>query len=640
MTVNSTLQGSSLIATIDNGRVNIIDTALRKDLLKLCNQAAEFLAQGRIDRLILTGSGNSFVAGADLREFDHPPQEPHLPDVIQALTELPAIAALNGTTLGGGLELALACRLRIASSDIQIGLPETQVGVIPGAGGTQRLFRLVGIPAAARMIANGEILSAERGHKLGLIDILTTDVVQTALDLPTDTLSGRHPDLLEVPVYDKQDLTGLAAEIRRRQPGQVAPLIALDLVLGSENLPLAEGLAKEREAFLRLRNTSQARALRYAFLAERAARKPRSADTSITINTALVAGGGTMGASIAFALALNGIRSTILETDTDARLRAQQRIEDLIKGAELRGKLTREKAQHLRQEGISYIAGDNASLPAVDIAIEAVFENMAVKQQLFSRLAQDLPRDCLLATNTSYLDPNAIFDGIASPERCIGLHFFAPAHVMRLLEIVPTSQTAPKVAAACFVLAQRMGKVAVQSGICDGFIGNRLLRRNRCEANNLLLEGATPAEVDQAQREFGMPMGVFEAQDLSGLDIAYANRKSGTGGLPMVADRLVEQFGRLGRKSGGGWYDYPDGKPQNSPQVANLLQTIRVETGMNKRSFSADEIMKRLNDAQLDEARAILHEGIAQSPEAIDLVLLHGYGFPRWRGGLLFMAHG
>lgn len=638
--VKRELRGSALVATIENGPLNVIDRSVREGLQAAVLEARSLIDEGRIDRLVITGAGKTFVAGADVKEFDCDPVEPHLPDVLKILAELPAVAAINGTALGGGLEIALACRLRIATPRAVMGLPETRLGIVPGAGGTQRLPRLVGVAKAARLIAEGKTVTGSQAVEIGLVDSLAEEVVVAALALEATAFERPSTDLRPAPAPAEAEIAELRQDAERRLRGQDAPLEALSLVAASSTTPLDEALAAERATFLRLRQGEKARALRHIFFAERAALSPKQkfAAEPKELQRALVVGGGTMGVSIAFALSCAGLHVTLLENDLSAQVRAEGRISDLFGGAVARGKLSPSEAEQRRTSGFSFIAG-YAPLPSVDIAIEAVFEDLEVKRRIFRRLARDLPPGTILATNTSYLDPNQIAEGITRPERFLGLHFFAPAHVMKLVEIIRADKTSEATLATAFALTRRLDKIAVQSGVCDGFIGNRILRRSRQTANRLLLEGARPVDVDSALRDFGLAMGVFEAQDLSGLDIAYANRRPASGGLPMVADLLVERLGRLGRKTGAGWYDYVEGKPVTSGAVSTLIAEAAAEAGIVvEETHSARTIQRRLMIAQIGEAFDILDEGIAREAADIDLVMVHGYGFPRWRGGLMCLA--
>jgi len=642
MSVDLNLSGGAAILTFDNAPLNLLSAEVRAGLMRGMDAA---MAQGAT-RLIVTGAGNSFVAGADAREFGLPPIEPHLNDVLLHLAGLaiPTIAAINGAALGGGLEIALACRYRIAAPGAQLGLPEVVLGIVPGAGGTQRLPRLIGVKAALDMIVTGKAIAAGKALSLGLVDKLADNPLAVALAIDDALLAAaRGPDEQPAPQVDEDAVAAMLAHAKRRLTGQIAPPIAVGLVAASATLPLAEGLARERAAFLDLRASAQARALRHVFFTERAAGNrgrdyPRPARD---IATAIVVGGGNMGASIAYAFATGGIAVTIVERDATAAGRAEDNLRKLVDQGVARGTLSAIDGEAVHGRLTTVAGYDN--LPPADLAIEAAFEDFDVKRAIFAELEAALPPETILATNTSYLDVNRLADDLKNPTRFLGLHFFSPAHVMKLLEIVKGERTSPETLGAGFALARRLGKVPVLSGVCDGFIGNRILTRYRQEANLLLVEGALPAEIDAAMQGFGMAMGPYEAQDMSGLDIAYANiRRQNAGATPRhvpLVERLVEDHKRLGRKTGAGWYDYgAEGKPVVSALVTEEIHRVSAEAGKTRRSFTAEGIVERITLAMIAEACAILDEGIAERPQDIDLALVHGYGFPRWRGGLMHHA--
>ncbi|SEN46351.1 3-hydroxyacyl-CoA dehydrogenase [Gemmobacter aquatilis] len=636
MAVRYLIEDQVCLITLDNPPVNVIGQALRAGLVA----ALEAAEAAGVQRIILTGAGAAFAAGADAREFDTPPVPPHLPDVLARLERLPAIAAINGTALGGGLEIALACRYRIAAPKALLGLPEVTLGVVPGAGGTQRLPRIIGMAKAADLIAEGRTFLAPEALDLGVIDAIAADPVQAARRLP-DAVLACHLAAADRPTPAPEPLTTARARAAKRTAGQVAPQVALDLVEAA-TLPLPEGLARERAAFLALRDSDQARALRHVFFAERAAmgRKPAAPATEIT--QAVVVGGGTMGAGIAYALDGIGIAVTLVETGAEAAIRARANLQNLFDEAVRRGKLTPEAAT-ARAAGIAVVTGYDA-LPPAQIAIEAAFEDMAVKRAIFAALDAALPETTVLATNTSYLDVNRIAEGIRHPDRLLGLHFFSPAHVMKLLEVIRASATSDTTFATALRLAQRLKKLPVEAGVCDGFIGNRILTRYRQTTDILLMDGALPWEVDAALEGFGMAMGPYAVQDLSGLDIAYANRQRknlkaqpGVRYIP-IADRMVEELKRLGRKTGAGWYDHGGASPAPSAEVAALIAESSVAAGIRRRAIPAGEIVERAITAMIAEGFDILEEGIARRPADIDLVLIHGYAFPRWRGGPMHHA--
>lgn len=633
------IRGRAGVITFNAPPLNLIDQQVRAELLG-CIEAAK---DHDIDRMILTSACSVFVAGADAGEFGHPPEAPHLNDVLWALATLPipTISVLEGAALGGGCEIALACRARIASPAAQLGLPEVQLGLVPGAGGTQRLPRLVGIPLALKVIVSGKTLSATDALDAGAVTAVSDTPLDYAVAMNLSELDELvRPNDLAAPVCIDDEFDTARATAKRRTRGQTAPLRAIDLIEAAAREPLDTALAKEREAFLSLRKSEQARALRHVFFAERAAQSQSRSypDDGREISAACVVGGGNMGASIAYALASAGVSVQVIERDEASRVQAQANCEALISAAQSRGLITPETAKTIGAR-IAYVTGYDQLAPA-DLAIEAAFENMDVKKDILSKLEAVLPKTSILATNTSYLDVNEMAAELTHPERFLGLHFFSPAHIMKLLEVIRGDNTSQDTLGAAFRLAKTLRKIPVLSGVCEGFIGNRILKHYREVAYTLLLQGATPVQIDQAMREFGMAMGPFETQDMSGLDIAYAirNRAGQHQTDRTVADRLVEDHNRLGRKTGGGWYDYFEGKASVSELVEKLVETVAQETGTQRRQFSNTDITNALVGAMADEARAILDEGIAKSPDDIDLVMIHGYGFPRWRGGVMMYA--
>lgn len=642
MPVTYEMRGNCAVVTFDNPPLNVFGTQMRAGLLAAIDRArAE-----RPARLVLTGAGQAFVAGSDAKEFDLPPIGPHLNDVLAGLVDLPfpTIAAIRGPALGGGLEIALACRYRIAAPTATLGLPEVSLGIVPGAGGTQRLPRLTGIAAAVDLISQGRSVPADEALRLGLIDAEADDPLAAALALDPEVLRRAiAADHRPAPQADDAAIAAARAQSKRRAAGQNAPLIAIDLVALCATAPLEGGLARERRSFLDLRNSEQARALRHVFFAERAAQsRARAFPAPVRpISRTIVVGGGTMGAAIAYALAISGLSVHLIETDEAARTRAEANLDKLITQGTERGAISDLAAiRCLLSFGVGF-----GTLPPADLAIEAAFESLEVKQAIFAALEAALPAETILATNTSYLDINLLAKGMTRPGRFLGLHFFAPAHVMKLLEIVRGDQTAPETLGQAYALAKRLKKMPVLSGVCDGFIGNRILSCYRMVADVLMLEGSCPKGVDDAMRGFGMAMGPYEAQDLSGLDIAYANRKrqnlrarKDVRYVPL-ADHLVEDLGRLGRKTDAGWYDYDAaGKPVESDTVTLALYRLSDAAGVERVARPSADIAERAVLAMIVEATAILDEGIADRPQDVDLVMVHGYGFPRWRGGLMHFA--
>lgn len=630
------------IVTFENPPLNIFGQAMRAGLRAAIARARK----ERPERLILTGAGRAFVAGSDAKEFQGPPRSPQLNDVLTELVDLsfPTIAVINGPALGGGLEIALACRMRIASPDATLGLPEVTLGIVPGAGGTQRLPRLIGVGPAVELIGQGRSVSALVARKLGLVDIVTEDTMAASISVEADVLRRAIAvDHRPAPAPDPAAIVAAHALANRRAAGQDAPHVAIDLVAASAAEPLDIVLIRERASFLSLRHSAQARALRHVFFAERAAQSQARAFPALAreIQSAIVVGGGTMGAAIAYALALAGLSVHVVETDAGGQDRAEANVGKLVTQGTERGAFADAEAFRARLSfGVGY-----DGLPPADLAVEAAFESIAVKRTIFAALQAALPATTILATNTSYLDVNLLAGSIGDPRRFVGLHFFAPAHVMKLLEIVRSDKTSGATLSQAFALAKRLGKMPVLSGVCDGFIGNRILSRYRRVADVLMIEGSCPKEIDDAMRDFGMSMGPYAAQDLSGLDIAYANRKrqnlkarTEIRYVP-IADHLVEDLGRLGRKTAAGWYDYnAAGKPVDSDLVTLAIYRASEAAGIDRVARTKEQITQRTVLAMIMEAIRILEEGIAARPQDIDLVMVHGYGFPRWRGGLMHFA--
>ncbi|MBO6552713.1 MAG: enoyl-CoA hydratase/isomerase family protein [Roseitalea sp.] len=643
MTVTWRREGDAGLVELANPPVNAMGLAVRQGLLDAVRWAEN---EPGLSRVIVSGQGRAFAAGGDAREFDGDPVPPHLPDVLDAIeaSTVPWIAAAHGVALGGGAELMLACRYRIAAPDTKIGLPEVTLGVVPGAGGTQRLPRFVGLGTALDMIANGKPVGALDAQEMGLVDAVADDPVAHAMSLDMTSVQDR-PILsaLDGPAPDDDAVQKARATAHKRMRGQIAPQKAIDLVALSATTAFRDALARERQTFIELRSTEQAKALRHIFFAERAAKAPGWLDAEpLKVERAAVVGGGTMGAGIAYALLLAGIGVTLLETDVEGVERAKANIGRIMDASARRGLLSDNK--RARIEAALTVTDDYGAAAKADLAIEAAFESMEVKKTVFGALEKALPADAVLATNTSYLDVNEIAAGLADPSRLMGLHFFAPAHIMKLLEIVQGDATSHRALATGFDLAKRLRKVPVLSRVCDGFIGNRILARYREAADTLLMDGTNPWELDEAMVEFGYAMGPYEAQDLSGLDIAHANRKrQGATRDPdrryiPIGDRMVAE-GRLGKKAGVGWYRYPGGGGKIvDPLIEDLVREEAHFAKVERCSFTDDEIRHRLVLAMINEAADILAEGIAQSAADIDLVTVFGYGFPRWRGGLMHYA--
>ena len=646
MSVTVRRDGDIAIVTIDNPPVNALSQAVRQGL---------FDAVGTLDRdtgvraVVLMCAGRTFIAGADVSEFGKPPVEPHLPDVVATIeaAQKPWFAAIHGTALGGGFEIAMGCRFRVARKDAKIGLPEVTLGIIPGAGGTVRTPRLAGVEKAVDLVTGGKPLAAPKALAMGLVDaVVEGDLLTDAIAFARDALTKPLPQptrerAIQAPADDYW--AGAEQAVRKAARGEDAPVRALASIRHACGADFDRAMAFERETFLALRSSPQAAALRAIFFAERAAPRPPEVAgiEPRSIKRVGVIGGGTMGAGIAAALRDGGLPVVLVERDQAALDRGLSNVKAIFDASAKRGRITADVAA----ERVNGVTGsvDYAALADVDLVIEAVFEDLDVKRAVFAQLGEACRPDAILATNTSYLDPRAIAAGLPNPERFIGLHFFSPAQVMKLLEIIPLQETAPDVLAAAFALARSLNKIPVSAGICDGFIGNRILKIMRAQAERVLMAGATPSDVDRAMRGFGMAMGPFESQDLGGLDIAAFQRKAARarGETPFapVAEKLCA-LGRYGQKTKGGWYDYHDGDrtPHASAVTAECIAAAAHETGMKPSAMTQDDIVHALLFPMINEGAKILDEKIAQRAADIDLVEIHGYGFPRRVGGPMHFA--
>lgn len=619
--------------TIDNPPVNATSTNVRVGLASAIESV-----QG-LDLAVLTCAGKTFVAGGDMTEFDKPPVEPHLPDVVNAIeqSKTPVLCILHGNVLGGGFEIAMACAFRIAKPGTRFGLPEVNVGLIPGAGGTQRAPRLLGWRSAVDVACYGKFLSAEELLSIGAIDEITDTPKASAAAYRNKTFERTSEKHIDPP--SQKTLEEVEEWIKKHAKGRRAPLYNFEALQWSLE-PFEQGQPKERALHLELRQTDESKALRHVFFAERSVARPailKGTDPSAISNVSIV-GGGLMGTGIAAACLNGGYQVTIIERDTDAATSARDNVAKLLDTGLRRGKMTQEQF-NTRMSVFRSDAGYELAAEA-DLAIEAVFEDLDAKRDVFSRLNGVMKPDALLATNTSYLDPNDIFSQTDHPERCLGLHFFSPAHIMKLVEVIRSARTTPEVLATAFKFVSSLRKTPVLTGICDGFIGNRILMAYRRAAEYLLADGALPHEVDAAMRAFGMAMGPFETQDMSGLQIAEATRRRQDATrdpaeryVP-ISDRLC-QAGRYGKRSGAGWYRYEDatGKPEIDEVVNALICDYSTEQGISRHRFEQTELQAQLLAAMINEGARIVEEGIAASDDDVDVVKVSGYGFPRWRGG-------
>jgi 3-hydroxyacyl-CoA dehydrogenase len=644
-------RGAAGVILVDNPPVNALSTPVRAGLIAAI---AELSADPSVACGVIAATGRGFIAGADIREMGRPPEPPLLPGVIDAiaLCDKPLVAALKGAALGGGLEVALACRGRVASRDATIGFPEVKIGLIPGAGGTQMLLRMVDFETAARLVTTGRPISAEDGLKLGLLHrIVDGDPLEEAVAFARALAAGRFG--AEAPIAavlrarpaatpDPAVAAALLAETRKAAKSQRAPMAALELMTLTSRLGFAEGRAEERAVFVHLRASTEAKALRRLFTAEReAGRLPElEGVTPRPMAKVGIVGAGLMGCGIAYAALAAGFPTTIAETDQAALERGKARMAELMDGAARNGRLAADKRGSMGA-ALRWTT-DFTAFSDADLVVEAAYEDMAVKRAVFAKLDATVRPDALLASNTSYLDLDAIAAGTADPSRVLGLHFFSPAHVMRLLEVVKARETAPDALAAGVAFGRKLGKIPVVTGVCEGFCGNRILRAYRIVAEAMVEDGASPAAVDEAMTAFGFPMGPFAVQDMAGLEIAYANRKlrpalRDDGRRLGLVEALVEA-GRLGRKNGKGWYAYPEGSrtPHDDPEAADLIAVQRVRREIPQRHFTRAAIQKALLDAMRAEGEAIVREGIVLRPEDVDLVMVHGYGFPPHKGGPMF----
>ncbi len=646
-------QGAVAVITVNNPPVNALGIAVRLGL-QSSFQAAE--ADPEVKAIVLVCEGNTFIAGADIKEFGKPPQAPGLPEVVNDIEagSKPSVAVIHGTALGGGLEVALSCHYRIARKDAKVGLPEVKLGLLPGAGGTQRLPRVVGVEKALDMIVSGAPISATEANELGVVDSLFEgELLAAGLKFAEQLIAeGRGPRRTGERIDKLEGIDNAAlvaakrAEIEKKAPGLFSPKRCISAVEASFTLPLEQGLERERELFGECLTSPQRAALVHAFFTERLASKVDglAKDTPVRdIKTAGVIGGGTMGVGIAMCFANAGIPVKILEISDSARDQAMQRARDTYGMSVKRGSLT-EAALEKRLALISGVT-DYADLADVDLVIEAVFEDMGVKQKVFEALDTHCKPGAILASNTSSLDLNQIAAFTKRPGDVVGLHFFSPANVMRLLEVVRGEKTSDDVLATAMAIGKKLKKVAVPVGVCDGFVGNRMVFQYGREAEFLLEEGATPEQVDGALRKFGMAMGALAMRDLSGLDIGLAirNRQRETltaeFKLPTVTDKLAAA-GMLGQKTGKGFYLYEKGSrtPQPNPELPAILDAASKEQGTERRELSDEYIIERTIYALINEGAKILEEGIAQRASDIDVIYINGYGFPAYQGGPMFYA--
>ncbi|TAM28255.1 MAG: FAD-dependent oxidoreductase [Paraburkholderia sp.] len=642
------LHGKVLLVTVDHPPVNALSVDVRRGLAAAIEHAE---SNDAVEAVLIVGAGRNFIAGADIREFGLPPQPPALPDVCNRIEACrkPVIAALHGAALGGGLEVALAAHYRLAVEGAKLGLPEVQLGLLPGAGGTQRAPRLIGAEAALSLMLSGRHASAQEALKLGLVDRVgaSDDVLAEGLAYAQELLAAHAP------ARRTRDAQGLAnreaaqaaidaarAETAKKSRGLFSPLKIVDCVEAALRESFEDGLRFERKQFLACLDSPQRAGLIHAFFAEREVQKaPETRNASPrAIDTLGVVGGGTMGAGIAVAALDAGLPVTMIERDDASLARGRAHIEKVYDGLIAKGRMTPEAKAKILARFTGSTSYD--ALAQVDLVIEAVFEEMAVKQAVFAELDRVCKPGAVLASNTSYLDIDAIAASISRPQDVVGLHFFSPANIMKLLEIVVPKQVAADVVATAFELAKKLRKVPVRAGVCDGFIGNRVLAVYRAAADHLMEDGASPYQIDKAVRDFGFAMGPYQVADLAGGDIGWATRKRRAATRDpkaryvQIADRLCER-GWFGQKTGRGYYLYPQGARTGTPdpEVEAIIDAERARAGITPRSFTDEDIMRRYMAAMINEGANVVHDRIALRPLDVDVTFVYGYGFPRYRGG-------
>lgn len=649
--VNYELQGDVGVIKVNNPPVNALSQAVRQGLKESLAQA-----QGDASKaVVILCEGRTFIAGADITEFGKPPKEPSLPEVLDAIenSKKPVLAAIHGTALGGGLEVALACHYRCAVPSAKVGLPEVKLGLLPGGGGTQRAPRLMGPEAALDLMTSGNPISAKQGAESGLIDKVLSDDLEAGATAYAKELIAENAPLKRVrdinidPASVPEGFFDAARKkVAKRARGQIAPDRIVSCVEAAVNLPMDEGLQRERELFMELMTSPQSAAMRHAFFAEREAARvkdlPKDTPTR-EIKKVGIIGGGTMGGGIAMNFMNAGIPVTLLEINDEALQRGIGIIEKNYSITQKKGKLSEDQVKQC----MSLLNGTTRyeDLNGVDLVIEAVFENIDIKKEVFAKLDEVCKPGCILASNTSYQNIDEIATATKRPEDVVGMHFFSPANVMKLLENVRGEKTADDVVATVMKLAKRINKVPVLARVCYGFIGNRMLKNYGREAQLCMIEGASPKQVDDALQNFGMAMGPIAMGDLAGLDVGYKAREGLTEeqkGDPRaykVSDKLVEA-GRLGQKTGKGFYKYdPETRArQEDPEVTQIIEKTARELGVERREISEQEIVDRCIFGLVNEGAKILEEGIAQRPSDIDIVYLYGYAFPVAKGGPMFYA--
>ncbi|MGD9836541.1 MAG: 3-hydroxyacyl-CoA dehydrogenase NAD-binding domain-containing protein [Afipia sp.] len=635
------------IVTIDSPPVNALSAAVRKGIAEGVKSAQ---ADDSVKAIVIACAGRTFVAGADITEFGKPPQSPSLHEVIEVIenSTKPVVAAIHGTALGGGLELALGCHYRVAVKDAKLGLPEVKLGLLPGGGGTQRLPRAVGPELAVKMIVGGDPISAQDALKNGLIEeIVDAPPAVGGESFARKIVAEKRPlrrlrdddSKLAAAKADRSIFTNAAAAANKRSRGLEAPVTAAEAVSHSLDQPFDQALKTERELFLKLMNGDQSKAQRYAFFAERAAAKIDGVPDGTKgreVKQVAVIGAGTMGGGIAMSFANAGIPVTIIEMADEPLKRGLGIMQKNYEATAARGGIPADAPA--KRMGLIKGAVGLENVKDADLIIEAVFETMDIKKDVFTKLDQFAKPGAVLASNTSYLDIDKIADVTKRPQDVLGMHFFSPANVMKLCEIVRGAKTAPDVLVTAVNIAKKIAKVPVVVGVCDGFVGNRMLAARSKQSEKFLFEGALPQQVDAVVTKFGMPMGPFAMGDLAGLDIGWRSRKD-RGIKSEIADALCEA-GRFGQKTGKGYYKYEQGSrsPLPDPEVEKLIDETLAKLGLKRREISDEEILERMMYPMINEGARILEEKIAARPSDIDVVWLYGYGWPIYRGGPMFYA--
>ncbi len=654
--VKTSLEGDIFLIEINNPPVNAASADVRQGV---ADAISKFAGEDNAKVAVLYGAGRTFVAGADIKEFGKLPKGLMLPEVVQIVedSEKPVVCVIHGTALGGGLELALGSHFRVALKGSKVGLPEVAIGVMPGASGTQRLPRLIGFEAAAEIIASGRQVSAKEALQLGIIDAIEDMddpkaagmvVARRVIDenLPIRRLSEMQ-EKVEGHKGDSTFFDAIRAQVKKQARGMIAPVRSIDALENAANMSFADGMKAEREIFMELMNSDQSKALRHAFFAEReVAKVPELAEGKAKeIKKAGVIGGGTMGSGITLSMLFAGIPVTMVERDEESAERGRANVTKVLDDGIKKGRY--DEAYRDKLLGDFYtVTTDFSALGDADIIIEAAFEMLEVKQDLFRTLDKVAKPDAILASNTSYLDINKIAEVTGRPESVLGLHFFSPAHIMKLLEVVVADKTSADAVATGFALAKKLRKIGVRAGVCDGFIGNRILEVYMKSAAFMVEEGTSPYAIDKAVLGFGYPMGPHQMGDLAGLDIGLMSRKRriAEGYKGRYAFEYLDWLGEkgdLGQKTGRGCYDYsadPRKGAENEEFLA-AIERIRQEKGIpQKGELSADEIMRRYMAAMINEGAKVVEEGIALRPLDVDIVMLSGYGSPRWRGGPMHYA--